>query len=118
MNEADNPAPNNMDPISYVLIPADTSQPLQEFSFVPPSEVGGDALATHLKPAFAGNSDDVDLSLLLEQNQHLLAGTDGVTPIVSEETMKQVAKQGHVETFLLVHATTSNNMVAITLYLD
>ena len=118
MNETDNPAPNNMDPVSYVLIPADTSQPLQEFSFAPPSEVGGDALATHLKPAFAGNSDDVDLSLLLEQNQHLLAGSDGVTPVVSEDTMKQVAKQGHVEVFSLVHATTSNNMVAINLYLD
>jgi len=32
--------------------------------------------------------------------------------------MKQVAKQGHVEVFSLVHATTSNNMVAINLYLD
>jgi hypothetical protein len=113
MNEADGV---QLDPVSYVLIPADTSLPLREFSFVPKS-VGGDGLVTHLKSAFSGNSDKVDMALLLQQN-HNTIGSSETLPTVSEDTLKEVAKEGHVEVFALVHPAPSNKFVGINMYLD
>lgn len=115
MEEADNV---QLDPISYVLIPADTSQPIQELSFVPKSLIGGDALTTHLKNAFSGSRNKVDVSLLLEQRNATTMGSSETPSSVSEDTLTEVAKEGHVEVFNLVHPTPSNNCVGVNIYLD
>jgi hypothetical protein len=105
--------------ISYVLVPADTSRPLQELTFTPSSSLasGGDSLSVHLKAAFATNSEKVDVSLLQQNTQQQL-GTSEATPAVSEDTLKQVAKEGHVEVFNLVRDIPSNKFVGINIYLD
>jgi hypothetical protein len=98
------------------LVPVDSNSPLQELVFESSPEGSGDALLDHLKPAFAKNSQNVDLSLL-QQPAPLQMGS--TTPeIVSEETLKEVGKQGHVEVFHLVHPTPSSKFVGINLYLD
>lgn len=103
--------------MTYILVPADTALPLQELTFEASLEgSGGDALLDHLKPAFAKNSKNVDLGLL-QQPAPLQAGS--TTPEnVSEDTLKEVAKQGHVEVFNLVHPTPSNKFVGVNIYLD
>ena len=70
---------SDAEPISYVYIPADKSKPLQECSFVPPPSSssakkaaavpGGDALSHHLKPAFATDSERVDIGLFQRQQE-------------------------------------------------
>ena len=119
----------SLETISYVRIPADPSQSLEELSFTP--TVAGDAFLTHLKPMFvARNGDEVDVGLLLQQQQQqqqhqgqqpaqTLLGSSGTPGIVKEETLRKVAQsEGHVEVFTLVHATKSNHFVGVNLYLD
>jgi hypothetical protein len=79
--------------ITYVLVPHDTSKPLQELSF-PVGKTPGDALAEHLKPAFGGNADSVDLNLFQKQAAIQLGSSDAT---VSEEALQTVAKEGNVE---------------------
>lgn len=120
-------------PIFYVCIPADASKPLQEFSFIPTQNNGevvvGDALAKHLKAAFSGSSDQIDIDMLHQnKNQetpYQLVGGGGeggdvkaLLSNVSAETLKEVAKQGNVETFTLVHTIPSNNFLGVNIYLD
>lgn len=110
--------------IAYVMVPHDTSKPLQEFTFQPNRiAVDGDKLVQHLKPLFGGDDANVDFSLLKEQaaaNPLLASATDGdgAAPTVSDEALQQVAKQGSVETFTLVHSTPSNEFTSIQIYLD
>jgi hypothetical protein len=123
-------------PIFYVCIPADSSKPMQEFSFIPTQRTGkvgvvGDALAEHLKAAFSGSTDAIDMDLLHHPNRNhetpyqLVGGGGGeggdvkaLLSNVSAETLKNVAKQGNVETFTLVHAIPSNNFLGVNIYLD
>ena len=116
------------------MIPADTSKPLQEFTYKTkaattksPSVVGGgDALFEHLKNAFSADSDKVDLGLLQDHGTTQLSDggggggdtKDDLLSKISQDTLKQVAKQGHVETFTLVHPIPSNNFLGINIYLD
>ena len=111
--------------VSYVLIPADKSQDFQEFSFVPPPlGTGGvatsDPLATHLKRAFRDKSDQVDLSLMnkVGDGAASLLGSNGAPASVSDATLRQVAAEGNVETFALVHPTASNQYTGVNIYLD
>jgi hypothetical protein len=121
------------EPVAFVLIPADKSKPFQECSFVPPPSMsaqraaavpGGDALSHHLKQAFATDSDKVDISIFHRQQQsnpvHQLGtgGINGGIPAVSNETLESVAREGHVETFALVHPTPSNQFTGVNIYLD
>ena len=104
-------------PVSYVLIPADTSKPLQQLSFVPPRGVSSsDQLAVHLKRAFRNNAEQVDLSLLNKRDgaPHLL-GSDGSPASVSDSTLREVAAQGNVEVFSLVHPTASNQFTGTSM---
>jgi len=129
------------DVIYYVKIPADTSRPLEELRLrtkpPPPSTAATtadgsvDVLAEHLKAtAFRTNGGaadadaaEVDLSLLEQQSTTTLA-SGNVAPQVSDETLRQVAKEGHVETFCLVRpgasssTTTTTTTAGIQLYLD
>jgi hypothetical protein len=117
MKEADPTIPAQE--VSYVVIPANTSQPLQEFVFTPTTTQFGDALQEHLKPYFASNSEQVDISLLQQNNQQLLgSSTSGEASVVSPEALTNVAKQGHVEVFTLVHPIPGNQFTGVNIYLD
>jgi hypothetical protein len=113
------------DTISYVFVPADTSKPIEERSFTTnlSNTSGRDLLLEHIKPLFASGSDQVDVTLLEQQGAatNLLASSssgDNALPQVSHETLQQVAKEVHVETFTLVHPTLSNNKTCVLMYLD
>jgi AraC-like DNA-binding protein len=100
--------------ITYILVPHDASKPLQELSF-PVGKISGDALAEHLRPAFGGNSQSIDLNLFKKQAATQLAATDAT---VSEAALQQVAEEGNVETFTLVHPSPANHFTGINVYLD
>ena len=103
--------------ISYVLVPADTSRPLQELTVRVPQTSTGDLLVEHLRQAFASNSSKtVDISLL--QAQKTLVGLTGTPTSVSDETLQKVASEASVETFALVHPMPSNQFTGINIYLD
>lgn len=97
------------------MIPADTSQPLQELSFPVSSNDTGDALAEHLKASFGGNAKNIDMTLFQQQAATQLSARDAT---VSPEALQQVAQEGNVETFTLVHALPSNHFTGINMYLD
>lgn len=104
--------------IFYVLVPADTSKPLQEFSFKASSGVPGDRLTDHLKSIFTKKFDEtVDVELLKQQATQTLAGSAD-TPTVTDATLQEVAAEANVETFSLVHPVPSNNYTGINIYLD
>jgi hypothetical protein len=131
--------------INYVYIPADQAKPLQDCQLVLPASSDdtnnntsryawmGDPLANYLKTAFATNADQFDINLFRKtQRDHpihqFVAGggggggeggrTEDITTVVSNETLQETAHQGHVETFVLVHPTSSNNNITVTFYLD
>jgi CS domain len=64
----------------------------------------------------------VDLSLLQQSATTTLATAGGNNndnnTSVSQDALRQVAMQGSVETFSLVHAVPSNNFTAVNIYLD
>lgn len=104
--------------IAYVMVPADTSKPLKELLAKCPSDwKDGDFFLEHLKPAFSGTSDSVDLTLLQQSPMATLAGTAG-SPTVSDKALRDVAKQANIEVFSLVHPTESNQYTGINIYLD
>jgi hypothetical protein len=107
--------------ISYVLVPADSSKPLQELTFICKQngkQHTGDQLIEHLKPAFRKKSGEhVDVELLKEQATQTLAANTP-TNLVSDATLQQVAAEANVETFTLVHPIPSNNFTSINIYLD
>ena len=107
--------------LTYVVIPADSSQPLQECSVT--TKPHPEALLEHIKPMFASGSDQVDVSLLQQQSNgaatNLFASSTGdALPQVSHDVLQQVAKEAHVETFTLVHPTLSNQKTSVVMYLD
>lgn len=97
------------------MIPADTSNPLQELSFPISSNQTGDALAEYLKPAFGKNAKNVDMTLFQKQAATQLGSTDAT---VSPEALQQVAQEGNVETFTLAHALPDNHFTGVNIYLD
>jgi hypothetical protein len=118
----------DMNKVSYVKIPWDTSKPLEQcVALVPransplpsgtlPSQV--DSLLPFLKPMFGSSgSDDVDMTLLTNQAQadQLLSSTDTT---VSNDTLLKVAQEGHVETFSLLYPMKSNKYTQVQIYLD
>lgn len=107
--------------ISYVLVPADSSKPLQELTFTckaKDKQHPGDQLIEHLKPAFRKKSGEhVDVELLKEQATQTLA-MNAPTNVVSDSTLQQIAAEANVETFTLVHPIPSNNFTSINIYLD
>jgi CS domain len=109
--------------ISYVLLPADTSKPLQELTFPSPLlEQGGvatsDPLAEHLRAAFKQKGDRADLSLLQKGTTDLFLGSAGAPTTVSDAALQEVAAQGNVEVFALVHGCPSNDFTTVNIYLD
>jgi hypothetical protein len=112
------------DDITYVLIPADSSAPLQELCVkVDLSVSRTDVLLVQLKSAFAASGDSavvVDIDLLRESSAGVstLAASSGGEAKVSDESLRKVAQEGHVEVFSLVHATPSHNFTGVNIYLD
>lgn len=112
------------DEVLYVMIPTDTSQPLEQLSFRPSkSGAGGDALIKHLQSSFTiRDNETIDIDLLRQQQQSqqttLLASTATDLPSVSDATLRKVSEQANVETFTLVHPSPSNQYTSIVLYLD
>lgn len=102
--------------VSYVLVPADSNLPLQELTFETSQDFSGDGLFEHVKPVFAKDSQKVDLNLL-QQPLPMQMGSSSPEN-VSEDALKKVAQDGHVEVFILVHPTPSNKFVGINIYLD
>jgi CS domain len=109
--------------VLYVMIPTDTSKPLQQLSFRPDKNAAGDALVEHLQSSFSIRDDEsIDIDLLRQQQQSqqttLLASTSTDLPTVSDTTLRKVSEQASVETFTLVHPSPSNQYTSIVLYLD
>jgi hypothetical protein len=102
--------------ISYVLVPADSSKPLQQLQCKRTKTTTGDVLLQHLKIVFAAGSENVDVGLLQQQPTQTLTGQE--TPTVSDATLRQVAAEGHAESFSLVHPVPGNNFTGINMYLD
>lgn len=103
--------------ISYVLVPADTTQPLQELT-VRRGSAAGDILVEHLISSFTKKQFDVDVSLLQEQAQNALLGSTDAPSSVSHESLQKVASQASVETFSLVYPSPSNKFTGVNIYLD
>jgi CS domain len=111
----------NQEEIFFVLAPADSSQPLQELSFRPARTASGDALLEHLQTTFANPpaEKDIDLELLRQHSPtQTLAAAGGMDVSVSDQTLREVAKQANIETFTLVHPTPNNHFTSIIIYLD
>lgn len=109
--------------IKFVVIPADTAKPIEERSLtLTLSNRAVDSFVEQIKPMFVVGGDKVDVTLL-QQTQggsKLLSSSssEGAMPQVSHETLMQVAKDAHVESFTLVHPTPSNKMTTVLMYLD
>lgn len=110
-------AKQQLDEVSFVLVPADTAKPLQELKFRPQGKPGVDELIEYIKPLFTAKSDQVDITLLQQHATQTLTAS-GETPAISTETLQQVAAEANVEVFSLVHPTESNNYTGIYIYLD
>lgn len=104
--------------ISYVLVPADTTQPLQELTVRRGTTGGGDILTDHLISAFSKKQSDVDVSLLQKQAQNALFGSADAPASVSHESLQKVATQASVEVFSLVYPSPANKFTGINIYLD
>ena len=111
--------------LKFVHIPHDQTLPIKELTMKIPAKsktsstsgMGGpDALIEELKPFFSALSKKIDMNLFQDQaTRHLGAGD---VPQISQEALKQVASQGQVETFPLVHPLQSNNYTGVNVYLD
>jgi CS domain len=109
--------------IKFVLIPADTSKPIQDLTFSAASTLNTDQLIEFLKPAFgakkSGDDHELDLNLLnLSTSQTLLAAGGGELPTPSEDALRKVASDAHVETFTVVNGVPSNAFTTVVMYLD
>jgi hypothetical protein len=109
---------SDQDEISYVLVPADTSKPMEELYFRPPADLKGDLLVDHLKSAFRGKSSQVDLSLLQQQGAQTLMGSGDGPSQVSDDSLQKVAKEANVETFSLCQPNPKNKFTSVHIYLD
>jgi hypothetical protein len=109
-----------METVTYVHVPHDTSKPLKELSFLRPKgsvPTTGDALAQHLAPFFGSTAASLDLSLF-ENKSTSFIGSAGAPTEVSDKTLRKVAEQGNVEVFSLVRPCPSNKFTGIHMYLD
>jgi hypothetical protein len=108
--------------ISYVLVPSDTSKPLQELTFRPLNQQGvvGDLLLEHLKPAFKSmvQGKDVDVELLKKHATTTLASSSNLPGTVSDTTLQSVAAEANIEVFSLVRPNSTNQYTGINIYLD
>lgn len=104
--------------ISVVCVPSDTFKSMEERMVSVPAGYRGDYLVECLQKEFAVGSENVDVSLLQQQAQQTLAASPDTPASVSDETLRQVARTASVETFVLVHATPSNQFTSIHIYLD
>eukprot|EP00547_Thalassionema_nitzschioides_P000184 CAMPEP_0194214694 /NCGR_PEP_ID=MMETSP0156-20130528/16029_1 /TAXON_ID=33649 /ORGANISM="Thalassionema nitzschioides, Strain L26-B" /LENGTH=347 /DNA_ID=CAMNT_0038943017 /DNA_START=155 /DNA_END=1198 /DNA_ORIENTATION=+ len=105
----------------FVVIPSDTSKPLEELTFDCPITTNrfDDKLLDYLKPMFSAMSSGKDVDLeLFRQNATQTLGSSGTPSEVSDEALRQVAIQGNVEKFSLVHPNASNQYVGVNMYLD
>ena len=104
--------------VKYVVIPADSSKPLQELSMISKGSSGNvDLLQDRLKSVFScSSSDTINMDLLNEQAAKQF-GTSN-TPIVTDASLRSVASQGSVEVFRLVPPMESNKYYMINFYLD
>lgn len=113
---------DNLEKISYILIPCDASKPLKELKYSSPKierghDKGKDILVDILKPYFSQAGEDLDLELLRESKAGNLIGTDGA-PTISDKTLRKVAMEGNVEVFPLVRGLQSNGHNCVNIYLD
>jgi len=117
MNESDEG--EEYDEISFVHVPQDESFPLKELTMkVFKSDTGkGDLLLRYLKPFVSAFDKQLDLGLLKEQATKNLGSVDAPEQ-VSEKALRDVAEQGQVESFCLVHPIPSNKFVTVNIYLD
>jgi hypothetical protein len=139
IRQADNINNTVEDEISFVLVPADTSKPLEELRFEPsifqfknppadsndsttPQRRGGDFLLQFLKPYFARKSgENVDIELLKKHSTSTTLASSSFLPnggTVSDTTLQKVSDEAHIEVFSLVKPMSSNNFTGINLYLD
>lgn len=119
--------------ISYILVPANTSQPLQEL-YIHSNEIqkynkngGGDILLEHLKTVMKTSTSsgkeqqhDIDVELLKKNSATTLASTSNLLNDVkiSDETLYQVASEANFEIFTLVRPIPSNQFIGVNIYLD
>jgi len=112
----------NAKKISFVYIPSDTSKPMKEMNFsLKHQSQPVDALPEVLKPMFSvlGKvGDSVDLSMLRDQQQQHFASGNAPSVTISDETLRKVAQEGHVETFNLVKPVPRNKFTSVNIYLD
>jgi hypothetical protein len=108
-----------METVTYVHVPQDTSKKLQELSFSQPKGApsNGDALSQHLAPVFGSTAASLDLSLFQNKSTSHV-GSAGAPTEVSDATLRKVAAKGSVETFALVRPCPSNKFTGINIYLD
>ena len=121
--------------ISYVLVPWDTSKPLQQCHATIDLDKSEDQLPRVLQSLFAwshpqqsgheaeAEADYLQLWKLQSQSptqstQQLLIGSDNAPIQVSDQALRAVAQQGCCETFRLVPPMKSNNFRAVNIYLD
>eukprot|EP00558_Chaetoceros_sp_UNC1202_P003131 CAMPEP_0197237820 /NCGR_PEP_ID=MMETSP1429-20130617/4550_1 /TAXON_ID=49237 /ORGANISM="Chaetoceros sp., Strain UNC1202" /LENGTH=358 /DNA_ID=CAMNT_0042696897 /DNA_START=14 /DNA_END=1090 /DNA_ORIENTATION=+ len=122
MNEPDEVDGIEYDDLQFVLIPHDECLPLKQLSMKVPKistkgPSAGDLLLEELKPFFkAPSGQNVDMDLLKGQGTKSFASAD-ITKI-SEMTMNMVAREGHIETFPMVHPIESNKYTSVNVYLD
>jgi len=119
MNENDEVDGQEYENLSFVHVPHDESLPLKELTMqVPKDRLGsGDLLVEELKPFFKALSKKLDVSLFQDQAATTLGSSD--TPVqVSENSLQEVADQGQVESFCLVHPMSSNKFRSVNIYLD
>jgi hypothetical protein len=118
---------NITETISFVVIPADASKPMEEHQYTCAITLNEDTLLKHIAPLFRSTTEEeeettvVDLTLLQQQQQqqplNTMMGSQDL-PTLSHETLQQVAKDTHIETFSLVHPTVSNQFTSVQFYLD
>ena len=107
-----------MEHVAYVLIPADSSQAMQQLSMpVRGRNHGIDLLESHLKSSFSCSSSEmINIDLLKEQASKQFGTAN--TPTISDSALRKAASQGSVETFRLVPSMESNHFKTINFYLD
>jgi len=118
MSESDEVDGEDYEDLSFVHVPENESLPLKEITMkVSKKRNGGDVLMEYLKPFVSNHSNKVDIDLLKDTSMKQFgSGEGGVN--VSEKSLKDVAKEGNVESFCLVQPVPSNKFVGINIYLD
>mmetsp|Transcript_14046 Transcript_14046/g.28838 ORF Transcript_14046/g.28838 Transcript_14046/m.28838 type:complete len:420 (-) Transcript_14046:63-1322(-) len=110
----------NPSSIQFALIPQDTGKPIRR-CYLPHSALhSGDALPKFVKSYFA-DGVSIDSNLLGDQatkqfSSGQLSGMD--KSVITASSMNKVAAAGSVETFPLVHPSSTNGYNGVYIYLD